>query len=101
MKFPKRFFRRVLGNTLQAHHLDVEIRCMHQLRDKEAFWPKHFWCRSIKELESHWSEIVELNRTGYDINFTVVPRLRKFQGKQEHPLPDKPIFSGFWVDLDV
>jgi hypothetical protein len=101
MKFPKRFFRRVLGNTLQAHHLDVEIRCLHQLRDKEAFWPKHFWCRSIKELENHWPEIVELNRIGYDIHFTVIPRLREFQGKQEHPLPDKPIFSGFWVDLDV
>ena len=101
MKFPRRFFRRILRNTLLEHHLDVEVRCMYQFGSKEGSWPKHFWLRSLKEFEKEWPQIAELNERVYDVHFTVVPRLRRFQGKKEHPLPDKPIFACFWADLDV
>lgn len=101
MRFPKRFFRQVLRNTLIAHHLDVEIRCLHQGRSKDSLWPKQFWFRNLKEIEDRWPEIEELNSRGYDINYTVVPRLRKSQGKKEHPLPDKLVVSCLWADLDV
>jgi AAA domain/CHC2 zinc finger len=101
MKFPRSFFKRVFANTLQSHHFDVEIRCLSYRRNKEGFWPQHFWCRSLRELENKWSEIEELNQEGYDIHFTVVPRLRDAYGKTEHSLPEEPIFNCFWADLDV
>ena len=48
-----------------------------------------------------WAEIAELNQRGYDVHFTILPRLRKLQGKKEHPLPEKPIVPCVWADLDV
>lgn len=101
MKFPKRFFKRIFRNILRDHHLDLEVRCLNQFRDEDSFWPKQFWCKSLAELQGHWPEIEELNLKGYDIHFTVVARRRKFQGKKEHPLPDKPYFACLWADLDV
>lgn len=101
MKFPRRFFRRIFRNILQEHHLDLEVRCIHPFRDEDSFWPKQFWCKSLGELQNHWPEIEELNLKGYDIHFTVVARRRKFQGKKEHPLPEKPYFACLWADLDV
>ncbi len=101
MKFPKRFFRRIFGNILEDHALDVEFRCLHPAMDKESLRPRQFWFHSVKEMEDAWPEVEELNRQGYDIHFTVVPRLRKSQGKKEHPLPDEPITACVWADLDV
>lgn len=101
MKFLRRFFKRIFRNILQDHHLDIEVRCLHPSRDEESFWPKQFWCKSLVELQKHWPEIKELNLKGYNIHFTVIARRRKFQGKKEHPLPDKPIVSCVWADLDV
>lgn len=101
MKFPKRFFKKVVGRVLQAHDCDIEVRCLHQFRDEESFWPKQYWFRSVMEFEAHWPEIEELREGGYDVNFTVVPRLRKFQGKKEHPLPEMLVVCSLWVDLDV
>lgn len=108
MKFPKRFFERIFRNILQAHHLDLEIRCLSRFNSKKArsdsersYPPKQFWCRSIADLQSHWPEIRKLSRRGWDVHFTVVARRRKFQGKKEHPLPGKPVWTCFWADLDV
>jgi archaellum biogenesis ATPase FlaH len=102
MKFPRKFFVSIFRNILQDHHLDIEIRCLSRLNDKDnSYPPKQFWCRSLAELQSNWPEIRKINRRGYDIHFTVVARQRKFQGKKEHPLPGKPLWVCFWADLDV
>ncbi len=101
MKFPKCFFRRILTNILKDHELDVEFICLYQWGDNESLRPKHFWFRSIEEMEKAWTEIEDLNNQGYDIHFTVVPRLRKAQGMKRHPLPKKPITGCIWGDMDV
>lgn len=100
-EFPKRFFRRIFGSILEDHYLDVEVRCLHPQRSKDSLWPKQFWANSLRELEKLWFEIEDLNNYGYQIHFTIVARLRKVQGKKEHPLPDKPIVVAVWADLDV
>jgi hypothetical protein len=101
MKFPERFFRKIFNNSLDDHELDVEFRCLHPLRGKDSLWPKQFWVRSLEEMEKLWPEITDLSNRGYQVHFTVVPRLRKIKGKKEHPLPDKPTVSCLWADLDV
>lgn len=99
--FPVRFFKRIFQNILTTHKLDVEIRCLNRDRTKHSRFPKQFWCNSIRELRERWLDILELNRNGYDVHFTVVGRRRRFQGKKEHPLPKKPVFCCFWADIDV
>lgn len=101
MKFPRIFLERVFRDALEKHHLDAEIRCLYAVLGKDSFRPKQFWFRSLTELENRWSEIRDLNRSGYNIHFTVVPRLRQVQGNKEHPLPGEPVFNCFWADLDV
>jgi hypothetical protein len=101
MKFPERFYRQIFKNSLDDHELDVEFRCLHPLRSKDSLWPKQFWARSLEEMEKLWPEIEDLNKRGYQIHFTIQPRLRKFKGNKEHPLPDKPVVSVLWADLDV
>ena len=101
MKFPKRFFRRIFKNLLADHELDVEFRCLDPLRGKGSIRLKQFWFRTLKEMEDGWADVDEASRRGYHVHFTVVPRLRQFQGKKEHPVPDKPIVSCVWGDLDV
>ena len=101
MKFPERFFRMIFKNSLDDHELDVEFRGLHPLRSKDGFWPKQFWVRNLEEMEKLWPEITESSNRGYQVHFTVVPRLRHSKGNKEHPLPDKPIVSCLWGDLDV
>lgn len=101
MEFPKHFFKNVFQNILQEHHFDIEIRCLHRSRDEDSLWPKQFWCRSLKKFENAWHEIAALNEQGYDVHYTVVPRLRESHGKREHPVAEKPIVSCLWADLDV
>ena len=101
MKFPKRFFERILKSALDDNDLDVEFICLYQWGDNESLRPEHFWFQSIEEIEKASLEIEDLNNQGYDIHFTVVPRLRKSQGLKQHPLPKKPITGCIWGDLDV
>jgi len=109
VKFPRRFFRRIFRNTLQEHNLDVEVRCLSLFNSRKSrspkgeheYPPKQFWCRSLDELQDCWPEIKKFSVLGWHIHFTVVGRRRKFQGKKEHPLPHKPIWTCFWADLDV
>jgi hypothetical protein len=101
MDFPKQFFESVWADILDAHRRDVEIRCIHQAPDKESFPLRQFWFTNIDELEDKWPKLCELNRHGYNLHFTVVPRLRKIQERKEHPLPDEPLFACFWADLDA
>jgi CHC2 zinc finger/Protein of unknown function (DUF3631) len=109
MKFPRRFFRRIFRNILKVHHLDLEIRCISRFnrrRDRSAkeenyYPPKQFWCRCLGKLQECWPQINKLSKRAYEAHFTVVARKRKWQGKKEHPLPDKPIWTCFWADLDV
>ncbi len=103
MEFPRRFFRRIFRSILEDHQLDVEFRCLHPSHEggKDSLWPKQFWANSLEESETLWPEIEELNERGYHVHFTPIPRLRKFQGKNEHPLPDKLIVHVLWGDLDV
>jgi hypothetical protein len=70
-------------------------------RTKEGLWPKHFWCENLEQVEKLWPEIRKLNEWGYDIHFTVVPRLRASNGKKEHPLPELLVVTCMWGDLDV
>jgi hypothetical protein len=101
MEYPERFFRWIFKSALDDHELDVEFRCVDPVRGKDSIRLKQFWFRSIKEMENGWSDVEEASSSGYQIHFTVVPRLRKPQGKKEHPFPDKPIVSCVWADLDV
>jgi hypothetical protein len=101
MKLAKRFFKQVLGNILETQNVDIEFRCLHPSQDTESLRPIQFWCQSIGEIENRWPEMKDLNRRGYDIHYTVVPRLREIRGKKEHPLPDEPVFNCLWADLDV
>src|SRR5260370_28731480 len=101
MECPSRFFRWILKSVLDDHQLDIEFRCLHQARTEEALWPKHFWCKNLEQVEKVWPEIKELNDWGYDIHFTIVPRLRESNGRKEHPLPETPVATCLWADLDV
>jgi hypothetical protein len=74
VNFPRRFYTRILKKVLDENDLDVKCRCLYQWRDNESLWPKHFWFRSIEEMEDQWLGIEDLNHQGYDIHFTVVPR---------------------------
>jgi hypothetical protein len=62
---------------------------------------QQFWFSSLDEFEKEWAEVEDRNLSGFDIHFTVVPRLRKFHGKKEHPLPHKLAVCCVWADLDV
>jgi hypothetical protein len=101
MRFPKRFFKSVVGSALKQGDLDVEVRCLGERHDNDPRWPKHYWARSVRELEKQWIEIEDRNRLGFDIHYTVLPRVPKFHGKKEHPLPERLIVSCIWADLDV
>jgi|ERR1700677_3172499 len=101
MRFPRRFFKNVLGGALEQGDLDIEIRCLGKRYTNDPMWPEHFWAPSLRELEKQWVEIEDRNASGFDIHYTVLPRLRKFHGKKEHPLPETPVVSCLWADLDV
>jgi len=101
MKFPKKFFRRVFRGTLQSFDVDIELRCLYHGEDADYAPVKMFWFRNLAEFERKWSEITDLNSEGYNIHYTVVPRLSVWRGKKEHPLPPKPVVSVIWSDLDV
>ncbi len=102
MEFPKRFFTKLFPRVLTHHQLDIEFRCLHQSGDKDSVW--QFWAKSLQEAEVLWtdiSHISHINERGFDIHFTVVPRLRIVNGRKEHPLPNIPVLRGLWADLDV
>jgi hypothetical protein len=99
MSYPKGFFSRIFGTILKDHQLDVEFRCLYL--DKAAPRPKQFWAESLEEMEKLWPEIEQVSKRGYDVHFTPAARIRKWQGKKEHPLPDEPIVVCVWADLDV
>ncbi|MGC2702962.1 MAG: hypothetical protein WA361_00515, partial [Candidatus Acidiferrales bacterium] len=101
MEFPRRFFKKVVGSALKQGDFDIEVRCLGERNDDDPMWPKHYWAGSVRELEKQWIEIEDRNLSGFDIHYTVLPRLRKFHGKKEHPLPENPIVSCVWADLDV
>lgn len=101
MKFPRRFFQKVIGNALEQHELDIEVRCLGKRHDKDPMWPEQFWFNSLDDFENEWSEIEDRNRSGFDIHYTVAPRLRKYHGKKEHPLPERLSVCCLWADLDV
>jgi hypothetical protein len=101
MKFPRRFLEKVFGDALERYGLDIEVRCLGKRHDKDPMWPEQFWFESLDDFEKEWVEIEDRNSSGFDIHFTIMPRFRKFHGKKEHPLPDKPVACCVWADLDV
>jgi hypothetical protein len=101
MKFPRKFFQKVIGNALEQHELDIEVRCLGKRHDKDPMWPEQFWFENLDDFEKEWVEIEDRNRSGFDIHYTVVPRLRMYHGKKEHPLPEKLWVCCVWADLDV
>jgi hypothetical protein len=101
MQFPKRFFKKVVGSALKQGDFDIELRCLGKRHDNDPMWPEQFWIRSVRELEKQWIEIEDRNQSGFDIHYTVLPRLRKFHGKKEHPLPEMLVVPCLWADLDV
>src|SRR5580698_663483 len=103
MESPGRYFRWIFKDVLDNYQFDIEFRCLHQSRDKEAFWPKHFWCDSLKKVEQVWPEIEDLNNMGYDIHCTILARLRETtrKSKKEHALPKRLVVTCVWADLDV
>jgi hypothetical protein len=101
MEFPRRFFRKIVGGALREGSFDIEIRCLGKRHEHDSIRPVQFWVRSVNELQKQWVEIEDRNSSGFDIHYTVLPRLRKIHGKKEHPLPDIPIVSCVWADLDV
>lgn len=101
MEYPDRFFRWILKDVLSDHELDIEFRCRRPSEDKHAVKLRQFWCEDLEEARTIWPEIRELNESGWDIDFTVVPRLRETHGHGEHPLPQIPVVSCIWADLDV
>src|SRR5271156_1252657 len=101
MKFPKKFFRRVFRGALQSFDVDIELRCLYHGENSDYQPVRMFWFRNLVEFERRWSEITDLNSKGYDVHYTVVPRVSGYFGKKEHPLPPKPVVSVIWSDLDV
>jgi hypothetical protein len=101
MKLPRRFFEYVFGDALERGKFDIEFRCLGKTYKNDPLWPEHIWVRHLKELKNEWIAIEDHNLSGYDIHYTVLPRLRKFQGKKEHPLPDMLVASCVYADLDV
>ncbi len=98
LPFPRDFFKAVVGDMLEEHHLDVEFRCIHV----GALPTKQLWFGSLSDMEERWPEIQHLTQKKYDIYFTAVPRLpRAAEGKKEHALPPKLIVGSVWADLDV
>jgi hypothetical protein len=97
LQFPKKFFRLVVGDIVRDYDLDVEFRFT-----QDSMPVKQIFCASMKEIKQRWPEIQRLNQSGYDVIFTVVPRLRKaLPGKREHALPGTAVVAGPWSDLDV
>ena len=101
MEFPERFFRWIFKNVLSEHELDVEFRCRRPSNDNHAVKLRQLWCEDLEEARAIWPQIRELNESGWDIDFTVVPRVREAHGHDEHPLPQTPLVSCIWADLDV
>jgi hypothetical protein len=101
MTFPKEFFRKVFRGTLQSDDFDVEVRCLYQTGEIDFRSPRQFWFRTLLEFERRWPEVAQLNADGYDIHFTVLPRLSGPRKNKEHPLPSIPTVSVLWADIDV
>src|ERR1700683_82089 len=101
MEFPRRFFKNIFGDALKQGDFDVEVRCLGKRYNNDPMFPEHFWFRNLREFEEGWTEIEDCSDSGFDIHYTVLPRLREFHGKKEHPLPDKLIVPCVWADLDV
>lgn len=101
MKFPRKFFQKVVGDALDRHELDIEVRCLGKRHDKDPMWPEQFWFENLDDFEKEWGESEDRNRSGFDIHYTVIPRLRKYHGKKEHPLPERLKVCCVWADLDV
>jgi hypothetical protein len=101
MKFPRRFFEKIVGDALEQNEFDIEVRCLGMRHDKDPDSPQQFWFESLEQFEKEWIEVKDRNDFGFDMHFTVLPRLRKFHGKKEHPLPERPFVSCLWADLDV
>jgi CHC2-type zinc finger protein len=94
--FPGTFFNLVFKNTIEGNCLDVELRFRKNGKVHQR------WYRSKKQIEKDWYNILAWNTTGgYDVDFTVVPRVRDAFRKKEHILPEPPILNCFWADLDV
>jgi hypothetical protein len=69
MRFPKRFFKKVVGNALKQGDFDIEVRCLGKRHDNDPMWPEQFLARSVRELEKQWIEIEDRNQSGFDIHY--------------------------------
>lgn len=101
MEFPRKFFEQIVGPVLDSGQFDIEVRCLGMRHTNDPMFPEQFWFKSLSKLEKEWIEVVDRNDSGFDIHFTVVPRLREFHGKKEHPLPHALKICCVWADLDV
>jgi hypothetical protein len=93
--FPGEFFDLIFQNTIEENRLDVELRFRKNGKVQQRFY------RSKKAIREDWNSIVAINRAGYDVDYTVIPRERDGSPNKEHKLPERPILNCFWADLDV
>jgi hypothetical protein len=101
--FPREFFETIFGNTSESRSLCLELlfrrKAKMQGRKNEV---KFAWYRSLRQLEKDWPRIHGMTRQGWDVDFAVALRVRNgFITDSARDLPDPPLLTCFWADIDV
>lgn len=102
--YPEEFFKAIFGNTVETRSLCIEILFRRKKGGEEGRTEVKFeWYRSLRKLEAEWTRIHAMNAIGgWDVDFAVVPRKRNgFITAKGHDLPETPILTCLWADIDV
>jgi RepB DNA-primase from phage plasmid len=92
--YPSKFLKAIFDGHLVERGLELELRCFH--KDEEMPIVRRFY-KSLADFKAAWQEMVTLNKRGYNVHFGVLAR----DPKNNHELPDPPLFTCLWADLDV
>lgn len=97
--YPRQFFQLIFGSAIEDNYLAIQLR----LRPTDAGGSRaqQEVYRSLKALEHAWAHVQGMNDAGYDVDFSVVPRVFYGKPNKERQLPDPPTFTCLWADMDI
>ena len=102
--YPKEFFKVIFGKTIETRGLCIEFLLRRKKEGEEGRTEVKFeWHRTLRKLEAEWGRIHALNVIGgWDVDFALAPRKRNgFITDRSHDLPENPILTCLWADIDV